>query len=96
MVWAMTEIIRVLGIVLLLGGVGVPLWWLTMRAEQKTRGAKAAVLALATISVLAGLACIIEDRITELTIDGVGTIRSVTEEAIADAADVAKLKEPSS
>jgi hypothetical protein len=89
----MVGAIRVFGVFLLLVGACVPLWWLTTRSEQKTKGGKAAVVTVGTIAMLAGLACIMEDRVTELTISGVGTIKSVTEQAIADAADVAKLKE---
>jgi chromosome segregation ATPase len=45
------------------------------------------------VAVTTGLALIIHDRITELTVGGVGTIKAAAVQATSDAKDVADLKE---
>lgn len=50
-------------------------------------------MTVSSLVLCAGLVLILSDRITELTIPGVGTIRTVTEQAIIDAKTVADIKD---
>jgi hypothetical protein len=63
------------------------LWIVTKRTNNK------AVIAVTIVAVTTGLALIIHDRITELTVRGVGTIKAAAVRAISDAKSVADLKE---
>ncbi|MCQ4189918.1 methyl-accepting chemotaxis domain-containing protein [Methylocystis suflitae] len=77
-----------IGIQIIFLCLGCAFWWVTARGTHK-----AAIVALALIGVFAGLALILESRLTELTIKGVGTIKAATEQATADANTIAKIKE---
>src|SRR5260370_7791896 len=86
----MSAAIKVLGVVLVVGGVVVPLW-LFARASG-TVNHSSAVVTVSFLAVFAGVACLLMDRITELTLSGVGTIRAATDQVIADAKTVTDLK----
>jgi methyl-accepting chemotaxis protein len=54
---------------------------------------KGSAITLCLIGVFAGLALVLQDRLTELTVEGVGTIKSATERVQADAKAVTELRE---
>jgi hypothetical protein len=89
----MIDLMKALGVLLVVGGVLFSFWQLTRTAKKEiSRTSKAPLLMASFLSVFAGVAFALEDRITEFTIKGIGTIRTATEQAIADADDVASLK----
>jgi hypothetical protein len=61
-------------------------WWIvTKRTNNK------AVIAMTIVAVITGFALIIHDRITELTVGGVGTIKAAAVQATSDAKAVSDL-----
>jgi hypothetical protein len=93
--YTMSTVIKVLGGLLVIVGVAFPIWGV-WRSEEKNRmpnhPRQGLVLAIGCLSVFAGLALILADRITEFTVRGIGTIRAVTDQAITDAKAVSDLK----
>ncbi len=79
---------KLIGILLVLNSIALTAWWITTQGNYK-----GTVVILCLIAVFAGLALILQDRITELTIKGVGTIKSATQQVQSDAKTVAELKE---
>lgn len=78
---------KLIGILLILNGIAISSWWI---ATQGTH--KGTVLTLTFLAVFAGLALVISDRITELTVKGVGTIKAAAQKATLDAQAVADLR----
>lgn len=79
---------KIIGILLILISIVLTALWIT-----KERNHKGTVMVLCSIAVFAGLALILQDRITELTVKGVGTIKATTKQVKLDAKTVAELKE---
>jgi hypothetical protein len=79
---------KIIGILLVLNSIALTAWWITTQNNHKT-----AVITLCLIAVFTGLGLILQDRITELTVKGVGTIKAATEQVQTDAKTVADLKE---
>ena len=79
---------KLIGILLVLNSIALTAWWITTQNIHKT-----AVITICLIAVFVGLVLILQDRITELTVKGVGTIKAVTEQVQTDAKTVADLKE---
>jgi hypothetical protein len=78
---------KLIGILLVLNSIALTAWWITTHNSNK-----AAAITVCLIAVFAGLGLILQDRITELTVKGVGTIRSATEQVQIDAKTVSDLK----
>lgn len=87
----MNVTIKVLGIALVIVGVAFPIWRLIAEKRKPNQPHRSAV-AVGILAVFAGLALILADRITELTVRGVGTIHAVTEQAVIDAKTVTDIK----
>ena len=79
---------KLIGILLILNSIALTAWWITSQNNHKPT-----VMTLCLIAVFAGLVLIFQDRITELTVKGVGTIKAATEQIQTDAKTVADLKE---
>jgi len=79
---------RLIGILLVLNSIALTAWWITTQSDRR-----ATVITLCLVAVFAGLALVLQDRLTELTVKGVGTIKTVTERVQTDAKTVADLKE---
>jgi hypothetical protein len=71
---------KLIGILLILNGIVVASWWITTQGSHT-----GAILLLSFLAVFAGLALVLQDRITELTVKGVGTIKAAAERARSDA-----------
>ena len=78
---------KLIGILLILNSIAASSYWITAHGSNK-----GAVIGLCTLAVFAGLALILYDRITELSVKGVGTIKTAVEQASADANAISKLK----
>jgi seryl-tRNA synthetase len=78
---------KLIGILLVLNGIALTAWWVTTNGTHK-----ASVITVCTIAVFAGLALILQDRITELTVKGVGSIKAAVEKAESDAEAIDSLK----
>ncbi|NHO33435.1 hypothetical protein [Acetobacter fallax] len=88
----MDFVIKVFGIFLVLFGVGFPVWWLIKRGSIESRkGIGGKILTAGGLAGFFGVALIIQDRITTLKTP-IGTIQAATEQAVADAGDVSKLR----
>jgi hypothetical protein len=57
-----------------------------------TRDKIVPVLLYFTLTAMIGLALVISDRVTELTLKGVGTLKAATAQAVADADTISQLK----
>lgn len=79
---------KLIGVLLVLNSIALTAWWITTQSNHK-----GAVITLCLIGVFAGLALVLQDRLTELTVEGVGTIKSATEQVQADAKTVTELRE---
>lgn len=78
---------KILGILLILNGIAVSSWWVTSQGTHK-----GTVVTLCLVAVFAGLALVLSDRITELSVKGVGTIKAAAQQAESDASTVSDLK----
>ncbi len=79
---------KLIGILLVLDSIALTAWWVTTHGSHK-----GTVVTLCFLTVFAGLALILQERITELTIKGVGTIKTAVQQVTSDAKTVAELKE---
>lgn len=78
---------KFIGILLILSSIAASAWWITTHGTYK-----GSVLTLCSLAVLAGIAFLICDRITEFSLKGIGTIKAAANQATADANVVAELK----
>ncbi len=78
---------KFIGILLIINSIAASAWWITTHGTYK-----GSVLTLCSLAVLAGIAILIGDRITEFSLKGVGTIKAAAHQATADANVVAELK----
>lgn len=79
---------KLIGILLVLNSIGLAAWWISTNGSHK-----ATIITLCSIAVFSGLALILQDRITEFTVQGVGTIKAATQQVESDAKAVSDLKE---
>ena len=79
---------KLIGILLVINSIALTAWWTTSQNDNHKT-----MMFLCLIAVFAGLGLILQDRITELTVKGVGTIKAATEQVQTDAKTVADLKE---
>lgn len=79
---------KLIGILLILNSLALTGWWITSGNNHK-----AAATSLCLVAVFAGLVMLLQDRITELTVKGVGTIKAASEQVLTDANTVADLKQ---
>lgn len=79
---------KLIGILLVLNSIGLAAWWIFNEGSHK-----AAAITLCSIAVFSGIALILQDRITELTVKGIGTIKAATKQVESDAQLVSELKE---
>lgn len=84
--------IKLLGIGLVMVGVGFPTWRVAGEKKKTNQTSHRGAIAVGCLSVFAGLALILADRITVLTLRGVGTIQAVTAQAIIDAGTVTDIR----
>ncbi len=78
---------KFIGILLIINSIAASAWWITTHGSYK-----GSVLILCSLAVLAGIAFLICDRITEFSLKGIGTIKAAANQATADANVVAELK----
>jgi apolipoprotein N-acyltransferase len=78
---------KLIGILLVLNSLGLAAWWISTNGSHK-----ATVVALCLVAVFAGVTLILQDRITEFTVQGVGTIKAATQQVESDAQLVSELK----
>ena len=78
---------KLISILLVLSSIAISYWWITAYGTHK-----GAMLTLCFLAVFAGLAILLSDRITELSMKGIGTIKAAAEQASADANVVSELK----
>jgi F0F1-type ATP synthase epsilon subunit len=85
----MTEmrLTEIIGIVLILTSPIFTVIWIITKNKNK-----APLITLCSIVMFAGFGLIMQDRITELTFEGVGTIKAATEQAQSDADTITYLK----
>jgi len=76
-----------IGIDIIIFSVIFSFWWVTTYGTHKL-----ALVSLCGIAIFGGIALLIQDRITEVTIKGVGTIKAAAERANTDAETIASLK----
>lgn len=79
---------KLIGILLVLNSIALTAWWVTTHGSHK-----GTVVTLCFLTVFSGLALVLQDRITELTVKGVGTIKTVVQQVTSDAQTVTELKE---
>lgn len=82
--------LKIIGILLVLGSIGYTAWWMNKESNNKTTKScyMYGVVPLCALAVLSGFCLLFYDRITELTINNVGTIITSVQ---ADANTVATL-----
>ena len=85
----MTDAIRILGVILVVFAVAFSAWPLVRTGTKESP--KAGRISVGFLAGFLGVALIMQARITTLTTP-IGTIQAATEQALADAGDVAKLK----
>lgn len=78
---------KLIGVLLVINSIAVSFWWI--RTDNTHR---VTVLTLCFLAVFAGLALVLGDRITELTVKGVGTIKAAVQQAKIDADEIKKIK----
>ncbi|MDP6923897.1 MAG: hypothetical protein R2568_02440 [Candidatus Scalindua sp.] len=76
-----------IGIFLLLSSIGGSSWWITKHGTHK-----GTVVTMCFLAVFAGLALILSERITELSMKGVGTIKAAAKSAQTDANEIAGIR----
>lgn len=79
---------KLIGILLILISITFAAWHITTKSTHNYF-----IITLCLISVFAGLALILQDRATELTVKGIGTIKAATQQAQSDAKTIAELTE---
>ena len=80
--------IKIWGIIILIVVLPLTFWWVT-----SARKYKGYVLSFCATAVFVGIALIIQDRIIEFTIEGIGTIKAAAEQATLDAKQVSEIRQ---
>jgi hypothetical protein len=88
----MSVVLKVLGVALVIFGVAFPVWRLARKKGRSNQPHHGWTVLTGFLAVFAGLVLTMADRITELTVQGIGTIHAVTEQAISDAQTVSSIK----
>lgn len=79
---------KLVGVLLVINALAIAIWWTATNQSGRVAG-----VAICIVAALIGMAFVVHDRLTELTIKGVGTIKAASEQALADAQTVAALKQ---
>ena len=79
---------KILGIALILGSILFTTYWVIIKDSNK-----AWLVSICLIAVFAGLALVFNERTTELTVKGVGTIKAAAIKAETDAEAISETKE---
>ncbi len=80
--------LQFIGLLLILNSLVVAVWWLS---QQKP--GMAWCVSLCLIAIFAGIVLIFNERAVEITIEKVGTIKAVAEQAKVDAKTIAEIRE---
>lgn len=80
--------LQLLGVLLVINALIITAWWL-----GTGKGGTAGALGLCTLAAFAGLALVLQDRLVEVTVKGVGTIKTAAEQVALDAKEVAAMRE---
>ncbi|MBW2149537.1 MAG: hypothetical protein JRI22_21285 [Deltaproteobacteria bacterium] len=80
--------VQLVGILLIINGLIVTAWLL----NSGRSGVGSAVI-LCFVALFAGIVLIIHERIIEVTVKGVGTIKAATEQAMMDAEEISTIKQ---
>jgi len=79
---------KILGIALILGSILFTTYWVIIKDSNK-----AWLVSICLIAVFAGLALVFNERTTELTVKGVGTIKAAATKAEIDAEVISEIKD---
>lgn len=79
---------KVLGIIMILGSIVFTTWWIITKNNNKS-----SIFSLCLIVIFVGLIFIYNERITEFTVGGVGTIKAAVLQAETDVETISTLKE---
>ncbi len=79
---------QIIGILLALNSIVIAFWLITTGQQQK-----GSLLLVCALAVFFGIFLIVKDRIIEITIKGVGTIKTASEKAVLDAKQIEGIKE---
>lgn len=79
--------LELIGILLIIISLGITAWWVIGENPYKRW-----VFTLCLVSVFAGAFLILQERVTELTIKGIGTIKAAAKQASVDANVISDLK----
>ena len=78
---------KIIGILLVLNSIAITGWWVGTHGSHKF-----GVITVCLIAVFAGLVLILNERITEITVKGVGSISASAEQAQTDAEAISQVK----
>jgi hypothetical protein len=79
---------QLLGVLLIINGIVVTAWWVATG-----KGSATGALAVCGLAVFAGIALVLSDRLVEVSVKGVGTIKAAADQAISDAKEIATLRQ---
>lgn len=79
--------LQAFGILVIINALVITGWWINS-GHVNTAGA----IVLCTVAVFVGLALLFSDRVTELTVKNIGTIKAAAKQAVVDANDISQLK----
>lgn len=81
-------ILLIIGLIIIITPISITFWcFIRLKPYAKS------MISVCLISVFIGLALVFFDRITEITVEHVGTIKAATKQVTLDAKEVSKLKE---
>jgi len=79
---------HLIGILIIVTGLAISGWW-TLYLRRKP----APAIIQCLLFILAGTTVLVSDRLVELTVEGVGTVKAAARQAVADAEAIAALKD---
>lgn len=79
--------IKLLGLLLIVNAIAITSWWVTRDLPHKNW-----TLIMCLVTVFTGMFLLLQDRATEITVRGVGTIKAAAEQASADAVAIADVR----
>jgi hypothetical protein len=79
--------VDVISLVFIGAGVGLAIWWSVTNRPEKAAGFGASLIA-----IFAGAFLLLRDRVVELTVENVGTIKAAATQAAADASSISELR----
>ena len=77
-----------LGVILAFSAIVATAWWICTG-----EGSTTSALALCTLAVFTGIVLILSDRIVEVSMKGVGTIKAAAKQAVLDAREIAEMRQ---